>query len=314
MAATSDTIDQRVASVRAFNRFYTNVIGVLQEGLLRTPYSLAEARVIFELAQRPATDVAELRRTLDLDAGYASRMLARFEADGLVARERSAEDARRQVVSLTKQGRAAFRDLDRRSAREIRALLGERGEREQQRLIEAMGAIERILGDSSPEGIPRLREPHPGELGWVVARHGALYAEEYGWDDSFEALVARVVADFAERRDSRSERAWIAEVDGRPAGCIFCVRKDERTAQLRLLLVEPHARGLGVGGALVAECIRFATEAGYERMTLWTNDVLHAARRVYERAGFELADESPHHSFGHDLVGQTWSRPLGPAA
>lgn len=314
MAATSDTIDQRVASVRAFNRFYTNVIGVLQEGLLRTPYSLAEARVIFELAQRPATDVAELRRTLDLDAGYASRMLARFEADGLVARERSAEDARRQVVSLTKRGRAAFRDLDRRSATEIRALLGERGEREQRRLIEAMGAIERILGEPSPERIPRLREPHPGELGWVVARHGALYAEEYGWDDSFEALVARVVADFAERRDSRSERAWIAEVDGRLAGCIFCVRKDERTAQLRLLLVEPHARGLGVGGALVAECIRFATEAGYERMTLWTNDVLHAARRVYERAGFELVDESPHHSFGHDLVGQTWSRPLGPAA
>lgn len=303
----TDQLADRVAAVRAFNRFYTNVIGVLRGGLLGTPYSLTEARVIFELAQRDATEVAELRRAVDIDAGYLSRMLGRFDDDKLVTRERSAADGRRQVIRLTEKGRAAAATLDARSAEDVRALLSKMPEGAQRRLVAAMTAIRETLerrAPSSPGFV--LRPLEPGDLGWVVWRHGVLYAHEYGWDETFEALVARVVADYAEGRDPRRESAWIAEVDGAPAGCVFCVCKDDTTAQLRLLLVEPDARGTGIGSRLVEECIRFARRAGYERMTLWTNDVLADARRVYERAGFHLAEEEKHRSFGHDLVGQNW--------
>jgi DNA-binding MarR family transcriptional regulator/GNAT superfamily N-acetyltransferase len=294
---------QRIDAVRAFNRFYTRLIGVVSEGLLETPYSLTEARVIFELAQRELSEVAVLRRSLDLDAGYLSRILSRFAADGLIRRERSAGDARRQVTGLTDRGRAVFRDLDARSGEQIGRILAGLPEEDQRRLVGAMEAIEGILGEGRRPEMYVLRPFGPGDFGWVVQRHGALYAAEYGWDVTFEALVARVVADYVE---GGSGDAWIAEVDGEPAGCVFCVPKSERVAQLRLLLVEPSARGMGIGGRLVEECVRFARRNGYDELVLWTNDVLGAARRIYQGAGFELVEEGPHHSFGHDLVEQTW--------
>jgi DNA-binding MarR family transcriptional regulator/GNAT superfamily N-acetyltransferase len=310
-----------VAAVRAFNRFYTNVIGVLRGGHLGTPYSLTEARVLFELASRESTEVAALRRSLDIDAGYLSRILARFDTEQLITRERSAADGRRQVIRLTDAGQAAFAELDARQTEQTAALLADLAEQDERQLLAAMTVIQRILpgagqgpgAGGSPAARPRaylLRPPRPGDLGWVVQRHGALYAREYGWDETFEHLVARIVADYAASRDPRREAAWIAEVDGEPAGCVFCMRKDDGTAQLRLLLVEPSARGLGIGGRLVGECLEFARAAGYRQMTLWTQDCLTAARRIYQAAGFGLVSEGRHHSFGHDLTEQTWSRPL----
>jgi len=298
-----------VDAVRQFSRFYTNSIGLLHEGLLDTPYSLTEGRVIFELAQRDSTEVAELRRTLDVDAGYMSRILARFEDDGLVTRERAHADARRQVISLTRKGRAAFKTLDKRSATEIRELLEPVSRANRDQLVEALRTVELLLGDE-PHGDVRLRQPGAGDYGWVAERHGALYAAEYGWDETFEGLVASIVGAFAQEHDPRRERGWIAELDGVRVGCVFCVRKTDDVAQLRILLVEPSARGAGVGTKLVNACIDFARAAGYRELVLWTNDVLHAARRVYERAGFRLVDEAPHHAFGHDLVEQNWSLPL----
>jgi DNA-binding MarR family transcriptional regulator/GNAT superfamily N-acetyltransferase len=300
----------RVAAVRAFNRFYTARIGVLRDGLLRTPHSLTEARVLYELGQREVTEVADLRRELDIDAGFLSRLLARLQRNSLVARERSDHDARRQHVRLTDEGRAAFAELDRRSADEIASVLDALSEEEQTRLVASMDAVRDVLTHAPPTAGFVLRSPRPGDLGWIVQRHGALYAQQYGWDESFEALVAQIVAEYARDHDPRREAAWIAEVDGEPAGCVLCVRREEDVAQLRLLLVDPRARGRGIGGRLIEECLRFAQRAGYTRITLWTNDVLHEARRLYERSGFELVESAPHHSFGHDLVEQTWARPL----
>jgi DNA-binding MarR family transcriptional regulator/GNAT superfamily N-acetyltransferase len=309
-------MDSPVAEVRAFTRFYTAVIGVLDEGLLGTPYSVTEARVLFELAQSDATDVVDLRRGLRLDSGYMSRIAARLEADGLVTRAPSGRDARRQVLALTPRGREVFADLDARSADQVAHLLDKLDEADQERLVTAMGTVRSLLGAAQGDGLPAtartvvLREPGPGDLGWVVARHGSVYAAEYGWNAEFEGLVARIVADYAAGHDPRREAAWIAELDGEPVGCVFCVARDDTTAQLRILLVETAARGLGIGARLVAECLRFATAAGYESMMLWTNDVLTSARRIYEAAGFRLVDEEPHHSFGQDLVGQVWERRL----
>jgi DNA-binding MarR family transcriptional regulator/N-acetylglutamate synthase-like GNAT family acetyltransferase len=309
-AARAGVPGGRVARVRAFNRFYTKVIGLLQEGLLHTPYSLTEARVIFELAQRSSTQVAALRRDLDIDAGYMSRLLARFEADGLIERERSAADARRQVIQMSDQGRAAFEVLDQRSAGEVGKILSRLTDEQQRQLLEAMATIERLLANTDRSEPLVLRSLASGDYGWVIHRHGALYAKEYAWDKSFEALVAQIVADYIKHRDPERESAWIAEVDGEPAGCVFCTKKEEDVAQLRLLLVEPWARGRGIGSRLVAECVGFAKRAGYERIMLWTNDVLTNARRIYERVGFALVDEERHHSFGHELVGQNWWKPL----
>ena len=304
----TDTVD-RVAAVRAFNRFYTGRLGILGEGFLRTPHSLTEARVLYELGRRDVVEVAELRRELEIDAGYLSRLLSRLEEQALVTRERSEEDGRRQRVRLTEHGADAFAELDRRSAAEIGDLLEGLGEERQRRLVAAMQAIAGLLDDDPrADATVVLRAPHPGDYGWIVHRHGAQYAEEYGWDATFEALVARIVADYAEHHDPKREAAWIAEVDGEPVGCVLCVRKDDATAQLRLLLVDPRARGRGIGGRLIDECLRFARRTGYERIVLWTNDVLHDARRLYERAGFELVESGEHHAFGHDLVEQTWSR------
>jgi len=296
---------ERIDVVRAFNRFYTDLIGVIGEGHLETPYSLTEARVIFELAQRDICEVAVLRRSLGLDAGYLSRILSRFDADALIVRERAPADSRRQVVRLTDRGREVFGDLDMRSGEQIGRILSALPEDEQRRLVGAMEAIEGILGERARPAAYVLRPLASGDYGWVVQRHGALYAAEHGWDAAFEALVARIVADHVENRGPGDD-AWIAEVDGEPAGCVFCVRKSERVAQLRLLLVEPGARGLGIGGRLVEECVRFARRTGYEEIVLWTNDVLAGARRIYERAGFELVEDGPHHSFGQDLIEQTW--------
>jgi DNA-binding MarR family transcriptional regulator/GNAT superfamily N-acetyltransferase len=302
--------DERVDMVRAFNRSYTEVIGVLGEGMVRTSYSLTEARVLFELAQRGVAEVADLRQATGIDAGYLSRILTRFQVHGLVERERSAADGRRQVIRLTDGGRGTFGMLDERAAEQIRELLARLTEEEQRRLVNAMTVIQDVVGRAPRPDAYLLRPLRPGDLGWVVQRHGVRYAEEYGWDDSFEALVARIVADYVDNRDPRRDNAWIAEVDGEAVGCVFCVRNSDQAAQLRLLLVEPRARGLGIGGRLVEECIRFARRAGYGEITLWTNDVLADARRVYQRAGFTLVDEQPHHSFGHDLVGQHWSLTL----
>jgi DNA-binding MarR family transcriptional regulator/N-acetylglutamate synthase-like GNAT family acetyltransferase len=309
-SGTGTARDGRVRAVRAFNRVYTNVIGLLHGSYLDSPYSLTEARVLFELAQTGETgggesEISALRRSVDIDAGYLSRILARFEADGLITRRRSDNDARRRVITLTAAGEQALGGLDQRSAEQIGALLDQLTEAEQQRLTTAMATIQEITQRRDRPAAFVLRYPRPGDLGWVVQRNGALYTQEYGWDASYEALVARIVADYAGRADPR-EAAWIAEVNGTPAGCVFCMRKDGRTAQLRLLLVEPAARGLGLGERLVAECLAFARRAGYREIVLWTNDILAAARRIYQRAGFELVDSEPHHSFGHDLVGQNW--------
>jgi DNA-binding MarR family transcriptional regulator/GNAT superfamily N-acetyltransferase len=302
--------DVAVAEVRGFNRFYTNVIGLLRGKYLSTPYSLTEARLLFELAQRDASEVTDLRRTVDIDAGYLSRILARFESDGLIARQRSAADGRRQVIRLTGRGREVVSGLDARSAEETRDMLAGLRDDERRRLLGAMRTITETLTESPrPRGY-LLRAPQPGDMGWVVQRNGAVYAEEHGFDASYEALVARIVADYVDNRDPEAEAAWIAEVDGVPAGCVFCVRENATTARLRLLLVEPWARGLGIGARLVDEVLRFARQAGYTHITLWTNDVLAEARRIYQRAGFTLDNESRHHSFGQDLVSQDWSRPL----
>jgi DNA-binding MarR family transcriptional regulator/GNAT superfamily N-acetyltransferase len=299
-----------VAAVRAFNRFYTNLLGLLRGKYLDTTCSLTEARLLFELARRDASEATDLRQAVDIDAGYLSRILARFEADGLIARERSPADARRQVIRLTGTGRSAVDDLNARSAAQTRDMLAGVRPDDRARLLEAMRVITEVLtGSRRPRGY-LLRAPQPGDMGWVVQRNAAVYAEEFGWDASYEALVARIVADYLEHRDPAAEAAWIAEVDGTPAGCTFCVRENATTARLRLLLVEPWARGMGIGSRLVEEVLRFARGAGYTAITLWTNDVLSDARRIYQRAGFTLDSESRHRSFGQDLTGQTWSRRL----
>jgi DNA-binding MarR family transcriptional regulator/GNAT superfamily N-acetyltransferase len=301
-----DAIDD----VRSFNRFYTRVIGVLDEGLVETPYSLPEARVLFELAQAEEREVADVRRALDLDAGYLSRMLAGLEQRQLVERRRSADDARRQVVRLTARGRSEFAMLDSRSSDQVRRLVSRLADAEQRRLSAAMAAIRDLLDGTALAGAPIVRAPEPGELGWVIQRHGALYADEYGWNGRIEALAAREVAEFVERDDRSRERAWIAEVDGRHVGSVICTRREDAVAQLRMLFVEPEARGLGVGALLIDTCIGFARDAGYRSMLLWTTNVLTTARRLYERAGFELVEHEPFDAFGPDLVSEYWSRAL----
>jgi DNA-binding MarR family transcriptional regulator/GNAT superfamily N-acetyltransferase len=303
-----------VDDVRGFNRFYTRVLGLLRPDLAGSAFGLTEARVLFELAHRGDIAVSELRCELDLDAGYLSRILSGFTASGLAAREKSAADGRRQVVRLTEKGRRAFDELDGLQEGAIDTLLAPLDDGQRTRLVGAMGQIRRMLSKETHRAGVVLRPPQPGDLGWVVERHGARYAAEYGWDATFEALVARIVAEFAERRDTRREAAWIAELDGERVGCVFCMASNnpeaEHTAQLRLLLVEPSARGAGVGSRLVDECLRFARRSGYRRITLWTNDVLLGARRIYERAGFGCDRRESHRSFGHDLVGEYWSRDL----
>lgn len=301
------TFDRRVADVRGFSRFYTRQVGLLQDGYLESPFSVTEVRVLFELANREHAVAAELTKELGLDAGYLSRILASFRRRGLIERRRSAEDGRRTELRLTKRGGRVFGSLDARSRDDIGTQLARLAVPDQERLVGAMATVERLLGEPQASGASYvLRGPRSGDYGWVVQRHGAIYAEEYGWNDEFEGLVAGIVGTFVARVDPKRERCWIAERDGENVGCVFAVKQSASVAKLRLLLVEPSARGLGIGTRLVDECIAFSRAAGYKRLRLWTNSVLRAARHLYEEAGFELVAEESHHSFGKDLVGETW--------
>lgn len=301
-----------VTEVRGFNRFYTRILGLLRPKLADSAFGLTEARVLFELAQGDQVAVADLRSALDLDAGYLSRILSRFIADGLVEREPSATDGRRQLVRLTPAGRAAFAETDSLQAGAIDRLIAPLDDDQRSALVSAMGRIRHVLDADRPQADRLvLRAPMPGDLGWVVERHGARYAAEHNWGEGFEALVARILADYGERHDPNREAAWIAVLDGERVGSIFCTEsKDEGTAQLRLLLVEPHARGAGVGTRLVDECIGFARRSGYRRIMLWTTDLQVQARKIYQRAGFTLDRSEPETKFGRELVSEYWSRDL----
>jgi DNA-binding MarR family transcriptional regulator/ribosomal protein S18 acetylase RimI-like enzyme len=308
-------LDRRIAAIRGFNRFYTKRIGVLQEGLHGSDFSLAEARLLYELALRDRPTATELGAELGLDAGYLSRMLRGFEQRGLVQKTPATEDKRQSFLSLTAPGRAAFAPLDARARSEIAAILRPLAETQQRRLLAAMATIEATLAADTLHRAepPFLLRPHRlGDMGWVIGRHAALYAEEYGWNEEFEAFVAEIAAKFIRNFDAKRECCWIAEIDGAIMGSGFLVEQSQTIAQLRMLLVEPGARGLGIGKKLVEECIRFARQAGYRKITLWTNSVLRAARRLYEEAGFALVREEPHHSFGQDLIGQIWDLDLRP--
>jgi DNA-binding MarR family transcriptional regulator/GNAT superfamily N-acetyltransferase len=309
--APTPTAPAHIAAVRRFSRFYTRRIGVLREGMHDSAFSLAQSRVLYELAHREAPTAAELARDLGLDPGYLSRILHTFKQRGLIVRTRSQSDGRQAHLALTAAGRQAFAPLDRGSHDEVAAMLARLTDADRTRLTAAMATIERLIDGRPGDVAPYVLRPHqPGDMGWVVSRHGALYAEEYNWDLDFEALVAEIVAAFIRNFDARRERCWIAEIDGAPVGSAFLVKQSDAVGKLRLLLVEPPARGLGIGARLVAECIRFARQCGYRTLTLWTNDVLVAARRIYEKAGFRLVQEEKHHSFGHDLVGQNWELAL----
>jgi DNA-binding MarR family transcriptional regulator/GNAT superfamily N-acetyltransferase len=308
--AESD-FDQRVAAVRRFNRFYTRQIGLLQESYLKSQFSLSQVRVLYELAHRERPTATELGRELGLDPGYLSRILRLFEKRGFLKRTPSKADGRQSHLFLTARGQAAFAPLNTRSREEIGSMLRALRARDQIRLVDSMHAIEGVLGAQPEKKVPYLLRPHrPGDMGWVVSRHGALYAQEYGWDETFEALVAGIVKKFIEHYDPRKERCWIAEKDGEPVGSVFVVKQSATVAKLRLMLVEPKARGLGIGARLVDECVRFAGQTGYGKITLWTNSVLRAARRIYKEAGFRLVRQERHRSFGHDLVGETWDLKL----
>lgn len=315
-----------VTAVRRFNRFYTRQIGVLQEHLLKSPFSLTEVRVLYELAHQKHITAGQLCQDLDLDRGYLSRMLQNFEAQGWIKTATSPDDRRKVFLSLTGKGRTVFAPLDRRSSDEVAGMLGRLSNFQQERLLSAMQEIENALlpqaegrtlleqrshnaVDSEPAYI--LRRHRPGDMGWVVHRHGVLYAQEYGYDERFEALVAEIVAHFIQNFDSKRDACWIAEKDSEIVGSIFMVRKSKTVAKLRLLLLEPSARGLGIGKRLVEECVRFARDAGYHKIALWTQNELHAARHLYQQAGFKLVGEKRHDSWSREnLIAETWELKL----
>jgi DNA-binding MarR family transcriptional regulator/GNAT superfamily N-acetyltransferase len=301
----------RIDAVRRFNRLYTRQMGLLGKGYLDSPFTLAEVRVLYELAHRESPTASEIAKALGSDPGYLSRMLLGFRKRGFLARKASAEDARQSHLSMTKKGRAAFGELEAKTETGVAAMIEGLSSEEQDRLLAAMGTIEGLVGERSEPTTPYLLRMHqPGDMGWVIHRHGVLYAEEYGCDERFEALVAQIAAEFIQKFDPKRERCWIAERDGAIVGSVFLVRKSGRVAKLRLLLVEPSARGLGIGGRLVEECVRFARQAGYRKITLWTQSVLDAARHTYRKAGFRLVKSERHQSFGQKLVGETWEMPL----
>ena len=303
---------EAIGQIRRFNRFYTGQIGVVSEHLLKSDYSLAEARVLYEIAHRDQARASDIADILRLDRGYLSRILRRFHKDGLLARTKSREDARSALLSLTAKGRRTMTTLEARSDQEVSGVLRSVPVAARHRLTSAMRAIEEVLGrEREPKTPYLLRDPRPGDLGWVVSRHGALYADEYRYDWRFEALVATIVGEFVSQHDARGERCWIAEKDGEVVGSVFLVRASGKVAKLRLLYVEPSARGHGIGAKLIAECIRFARQAGYRKLTLWTQSELLAARRLYEKAGFVHVNSEPHDSFGRDdLVAETWELKL----
>lgn len=302
---------QMIEAVRHFNRFYTRQLGLLDEGLLDSPFSLTEARVLYELAHAQALTATMIGRELGLDAGYLSRLLKKFESQGLLSREISGNDSRQAVLRLTPAGQAAYAPLNQASQTQVGDLLARLPAAHREQLLDAMRTIQNLLGEPKPAAVPYILRPHRiGDMGWIVHRQGLLYAQEYGWDESYEALVAEIVAGFIKNFDPKWEYCWIAEREGRIAGSVFVLRETPTQAKLRLLYVEPEARGLGIGQRLVEECIRFARQKGYKRLVLWTNDILLSARKIYQAAGFKLLDEEAHHSFGNDLVGQHWGLDL----
>ena len=313
MSTAATTHDARIDAVRRFNRFYTRRIGVLEERLLSSAHSLTEVRVLYELGHVPAAarGASSVAAALGIDAGYLSRILRSFERRALVRRRPAPKDGRRRLLALTTRGRTVLARLEKRSRAEVEAMLRPLDASEQRRLVEAMRDIERMLEQTPPtHAAIVLRPPEPGDIGWVIHRHGALYAREHGYDAEFESLVAQIAAAFLRKFDPSRERCWIAERDGRIVGSVFLVRKSARVAKLRLLLVEPSARGLGLGTRLVDECVRFARRAGYRSIVLWTQSELAAARRIYERSGFRLIARQSHRSFGRDLVAETWQLDL----
>ncbi len=310
-AAVAGGAPPEIDAVRRFNRFYTRRIGLLNRGFLDSRLSLTDVRVLYELSRRPSVTAADIARELGLDTGYLSRLLNRLSEDGIVSRQRSAEDGRQSLLALTAHGRTLFDRLEKRQVAAVAALLDPLAPSARRGLIASMRTIESLMGERAEVREPNLlRPPRPGDLGVVVHRQGRLYNEEYGWDMTFEALLARIVADFVDHFDPKREACWIAERAREIVGSIFCVRETDDVARLRMLYVEPWCRGLGIGGRLVEECMSFARRSGYKQMTLWTNDVLTAARRIYERAGFRLVSQERHHSYGHDLVAQTWQTDL----
>ncbi|MER8805946.1 bifunctional helix-turn-helix transcriptional regulator/GNAT family N-acetyltransferase [Mesorhizobium australicum] len=307
VAPNKDLID----AVRAFNRFYTRQIGLLDEGLLKSAFSLTEARVLYELAHRDGLTATDLGRDLGLDAGYVSRLLKKFERLHLISRATLAADARQSSIALTQAGRNAFAPLNKGSHDQVAALLDRLPASEQDRLVKSMRTVQRLLDVDGELKIPYLLRPlQVGDIGWIIRRQGMLYAQDYGWDATYEALVAEILAAFVKSYDPKWERGWVAEREGEVVGSVFVVRKSDQVAKLRLLYVEPSARGLGIGKRLVEECIGFARARGYRTLTLWTNDILTAARHIYQAAGFKLIEEEPHHSFGNDLIGQNWELEL----
>lgn len=301
-------MNSRVDAVRGFNRFYTRMIGLLHEGMLKSSFSLTEVRLMYEISHRENATASELARDLGLDAGYLSRILASFEKRGLLKRTPSSTDGRQNYLSLTNAGAKAFRPLDEGANEEVAAVLSKLSEAQQARLVDSMRNIEELIGDKAGTASePFILRPHrPGDMGWVIHRHGAVYAQEYGWDERFEALVAEIAAKFIREFDPKRERCWIAERDGSIIGSVFLVKQSEETAKLRLLLVEAQARGLGLGKRLVQECIQFAKLSGYRKITLWTQSNLHAAKHVYQRAGFVKVHEEPYDGIGRNLISETW--------
>jgi DNA-binding MarR family transcriptional regulator/N-acetylglutamate synthase-like GNAT family acetyltransferase len=309
---TTMSAPQKIQAVRAFNRFYTRQIGVLREDLLKSPFSLTEVRVLYEIAHREQPTATELRQQLGLDPGYLSRILRGFEKRGLIRKSGSQVDGRQSLLELTARGKETFAALDSRQSEEVATMLRQLPAPEQARLVQAMRVIETVLGDRPEPKTPYiLRNHQPGDMGWVVHRHGVLYAQEYGYDETFEALVAEIAAKFIQHFDPKRERCWIAEKDGEIVGSVFLVNKSKTVAKLRLLLVEPSARGLGIGKRLVDECLRFARQVGYKKMVLWTQSELPAARHIYQAAGFRLVQQKKHQSWGRDdLVSQVWELKL----
>jgi DNA-binding MarR family transcriptional regulator/GNAT superfamily N-acetyltransferase len=311
MTTTTDDLEARIAAVRRFSRFYTRELGLLREGLVGAGFSLTEGRVLYELAHRDKMTASELAAALDMDHGYLSRILRRFSDDGLLKKVRAPNDARQSLITITAKGRKAFAPLNKGSHDQVAEWLGRLSDAEQARVVGAMATVESLLGHKDARPDPILLRPHrPGDMGWVTAAHGAIYANEYGWDITFEAMVAKIVAEFIENFDAKHECCWIAEMDGAPVGSAFVVKKSDTVAKLRLVIVDAKARGLGVGKRLVEECMRFAKIAGYKSMTLWTQDNLTAARGIYQRAGFKLTASEKNHSFGVNLVSETWDRDL----
>jgi len=309
MTCPGPFLTEDVAIFRRFNRMYTRFIGTLNEGLLNSEFSLAEARVLYDLATRDAPKAREIADELGMDAGYLSRLLGKFERDGLLTRKASEQDGRYADLTLTGRGRTAFKKLNVLSEEQAQTVLEDLSPSARMQLIDCMRTMEGILSKTDRKRLPYILRPHRvGDMGWIVHREGVGYAEQYGWDETFEALVARIVDQFITNFDPSRERCWIAEIDGAHVGHIFLVKHPEEpdTAKLRLLFVEPSARGMGLGDALVMECVRFARTAGYKKVVLWTQSILVGAHRIYERAGFRLVSEAPHRSFGKDLVGQTW--------